>query len=110
MQKVIETIGRIVFYAFIVVVALWTGSLTLGEVREILPGDPLTPFFALPLFDGGALAWLLAWMGHARGLWPRGISLIMLVIDLLGVVLLAASRLFTGGQALTSAPDAIGAG
>ncbi len=108
MQKVIETIGRIVFYAFIVVVALWTASLTLGEVREILPGDPLTPFFALALFDGGAVAWLLAWMGHARGLYQRGISLIMLVIDLLGVVLLSAGRLFTSGQSIADAPEMIG--
>lgn len=109
MNKILETIGRIVFYAFIVVVFLWTASLTLGEVREILPGDPLTPFFALALFDGGAVAWLLAWMGHARGLWQRGIALIMLVIDLLGVVLLAAARLFTGGQTMTETPETLGA-
>lgn len=109
MNKILETIGRIVFYAFVVVVFLWTSSLTLGEVREILPGDPLTPFFALALFDGGAVAWLLAWMGHARGLWQRGIALIMLVVDLVGVVLLSAARLWTGGQALADAPEMMGA-
>lgn len=109
MNKVIETIGRIVFYAFVVVVFLWTASLTLGEVKEILPGDPLTPFLALALFDGGAVAWLLAWMGHAKGLIQRAITLIMLVVDLVGVVLLSAARLFTGGQTLADAPEMIGA-
>jgi len=108
MNKIFETIGRIVFYAFVVVVFLWTSSLTLQEVKSILPGDALTPFFALALFDGGAVAWLLAWMGHARGLWQRGIALIMLVIDLLGVVLMAAGRLFTSGSA-ADAPENIGA-
>ncbi len=108
MNKIIETIGRIVFYAFVVVVFLWTASLTLSEVKTILPGDALTPIFALSLFDGGAVAWLLAWMGHARGLWQRGIALIMLVVDLLGVVLLAAGRLFTSGQSVANAPEDIG--
>jgi len=107
MNKILETIGRIVFYAFVVVVFLWTSSLTLQEVKSILPGDALTPFFALALFDGGAVAWLLAWMGHARGLYQRGIALIMLVIDLLGVVLMAAGRLFTSGSA-ADAPENIG--
>jgi len=109
MKKVFETIGKLVFYVFVVVVFLWTASLTLAEVREILPGDPLTPFFALALFDGGAVAWLLAWMSHARGLAQRSIALVMLVIDLLGVVLLSAARLFGGGQTLTDAPEMIGA-
>lgn len=109
MNKVIETIGKIVFYAFVVVVFLWTASLTLGEVKQILPADPLTPFFALALFDGGAVAWLLAWMSHARGLTQRAISLIMLIVDLAGVVLLSAARLFTGGQTLADAPEMIGA-
>ncbi len=108
MNKLIATIGKIVFYAFVLVVFLWTASLTLGEVKEILPGDALTPFFALALFDGGAIAWLFAWTGHARGLAQRSISIIMLVVDLLGVVLLSAARLFTGGQTLADAPEMIG--
>ncbi len=56
MKQVSATIGKIVFYIFVLAVAAWTASLTLGEMRAILPNDPITPYFALALFDGGALA------------------------------------------------------
>ena len=86
MKKLSETIGKIVFYLFVLAVAAWTASLTLSEMKAILPNDPLTPYFALALFDGGALAWLMAWLGHARGLMQRSISVIMLVLDLSGAL------------------------
>ncbi len=108
MKKLTYVIGKIVFYAFVLVVALFTASLTLAEVKQILPGDNLTPLFALSLFDGGAIAWLLAFTGHAKGLIQRAISIIMLVVDLLGVALLSSARLWTGGQTLADAPEQIG--
>ena len=107
MKKLSETIGKIVFYLFVLAVAAWTASLTLSEMKAILPNDPLTPYFALALFDGGALAWLMAWLGHARGLMQRSISVIMLVLDLAGVVLLSAGRLLGGGQTLIDIPPAL---
>ena len=107
MKKLSETIGKIVFYLFVLAVAAWTASLTLSEMKAILPNDPLTPYFALALFDGGALAWLMAWLGHARGLMQRSISVIMLVLDLAGVVLLSAARLIGGGQTLIDIPPAL---
>lgn len=107
MKKLSETIGKIVFYLFVLAVAAWTASLTLSEMKAILPNDPLTPYFALALFDGGALAWLMAWLGHARGLMQRSISVIMLVLDLAGIVLLSAGRLLDGGQTLIDIPPAL---
>lgn len=107
MKKLSATIGKIVFYLFVLAVAAWTASLTLAEMKAILPNDPLTPYFALALFDGGALAWLAAWTGHARGLMQRSISVIMLVLDLAGVVLLSAGRLLGGGQTMTEIPPAL---
>lgn len=61
MKKLNATIGKIIFYVFVLAVFGWTASLTLAEMRAILPNDPITPFFALALFDGGALAGL--WRG-----------------------------------------------
>ena len=107
MKKLSATIGKIVFYLFVLAVAGWTASLTLAEMKAILPNDPLTPYFALALFDGGALAWLMAWLGHARGLMQRSISVIMMILDLAGVVLLSAGRLLGGGQTLTDIPPAL---
>ena len=107
MKKLSATIGKIVFYLFVLAVAGWTASLTLAEMKAILPNDPLTPYFALALFDGGALAWLMAWIGHARGIMQRSISVIMLVLDLAGVVLLSAGRLLGGGQSMIDIPPAL---
>ena len=63
MKKLYATIGKIIFYLFVVAVFAWTASLTLGEMKQILPNDPITPYFALALFDIGAIAWLMAWHG-----------------------------------------------
>ena len=88
MKQLLKTIGAILFYIFILAVAGWTASLTLAEVRVILPNDPITPYFALALFDGGALTWLLVFLGHAKGLAQRAIAIMLLVLDLAGVVCL----------------------
>lgn len=109
MKKLSATIGKIIFYIFVSAVAAWTASLTLAEMKAILPNDPITPYFALALFDGGALAWLMAWTGHARGLTQRAISAIMLVVCLAGVVLLSAGRLLDGGQTMVTASTSLAA-
>ncbi len=108
MKKIFNVIGKIIFYIFLVLVFAWTASLTIAEVAIILPNDKIAPYFALALFDGGSLAWLMAWIGHAKGTPQRAISLVMLVIDLAGVALLSAGRLFMGGQTLTEAPENLG--
>lgn len=108
MKQLSKTIGRILFYIFILAVAGWTASLTLAEVKEILPGDPITPYFALALFDGGAITWLFVFLGHAKGLVQRAVSLLMLVLDLAGVVVLSAGRLLMGGQDLAEIPPELG--
>lgn len=108
MKKIFSVIAKGLFIVFIVAVFLWTASLTLAEVRAILPNDPITNYFALALFDGGAIAWLGAWLYHARGIFQRAISLSLMVIDLLGVILLSAGRLLGGGQTLTEAPENLG--
>ena len=109
MKKIFSIIAGLAFYAFVLSVGVFTVSLTLAEVRDVLPNDPLAAYFALALFDGGALAWLGAWLYKARGLPQRAISLIMLIMDLAGVLLMAGGRLLLGGQTLTDAPETLGA-
>jgi len=109
MKKLLGVIAQIGFYIFVLVIGAFTVNLTLAELREILPGDEITPYFALALFDGGALAWLGAWLFHARGLYQRALAVIMLVLDLAGVVMIAGARLLSGGQTLTDAPEWLGA-
>lgn len=109
MKKLLKVIGAILFYVFVLAVAGWTASLTLAEVRVILPNDPVTPYFALSLFDGGAVVWLLVFIGHAKGLMQRAVAILLLIIDLAGVIVLSAGRLLMGGQALADIPKELGA-
>lgn len=109
MKKLLGVISQIGFYIFVFVIGAFTVSLTLSELREILPGDEITPYFALALFDGGALAWLGAWLFHAKGLYQRALAVIMLIADLAGVVMIAGARLLSGGQNLTDPPAWLGA-
>jgi hypothetical protein len=108
MKEVVRTIAKIFFGIFVAGLLAWTASLTVAEVKEILPNDPITPYFALVLFDGGALTWLGVWIYLARGLYQRAIALMIMIVDLAGVVLLAAGRLLMGGQDITNTPENLG--
>ena len=109
MKSLMKVISTILFYGFVLVLFMWTATLTLAEVRQVLPGDPVTPYFALALFDGGALVWLLVFTTKAKGLPQRGVSLLLLIADLAGVVSISLARLLTGGQELTEVSGDMGA-
>lgn len=108
MRAVIGFATKIVFYVFVCVVLLWTCSLTLELLTQVLPGDDITPFFGLALFDGGALAWLLVFIFLAQGLGQRALSLLMMALDLLGVALMSGADLFLSGQEFTAVPAGLG--
>jgi len=108
MKHVIGFASKIVFYVFLVLVGFWTCSLTVSFVGRVLPGGQVEPYLALAVFDGGALTWLLVFLGHAKGLGQRAIALLMLVMDLLGVGVMCIAELFLGGQNFTTAPENLG--
>ena len=97
-----------IFYLLCAVMLAWTASLTLGLMHRLLPGDPRTPLFALALFDGGALAWLLVYMFRAHGQAQRWTAAITMGLDLVGVVGVSMAELFLGGQQLAAIPVALG--
>ena len=78
-------------------------SMTLPPDRQILA------YFGLAALDGGLLAWIMSYLFGSHGGWQRGISIIMIVIDLVGAVaMFTLDTLFNTGQsgmttALTSA-------
>jgi hypothetical protein len=75
----------IFFMLFLLGVLLWTASLALGVIDIVLPNNPTVKYFALALFDGGALTWAGVYIYKAKGTPQRGISLLMTAGDLLGV-------------------------
>lgn len=101
-------IGKVLFYILAFMVILWTGSLTYGLVSRLLPGNWITPLFALALFDGGALVWLLVFLKSAAGIPQRVISIMAFGLDLMGVVFVSMSELFLGGQELAAIPQGLG--
>ena len=109
MKTLTKVFATIAFYIFVIVVFMWTATLTLAEMRQIMPNDPVTPFFALALFDGGAVVWLLVFTGKAKGLWQRGISALMLAADLIGVIFISMARLLTAGQEMVEISPELGA-
>jgi hypothetical protein len=108
MKAVIGWISKAMFYILAAAVVIWTGSLTVALVARVLPGDAVTPFFALALFDGGAIVWLLAFLFHAEGLPQRGVTLLTMVLDLIGVIGVSMAEMFMGGQQLTAVPEGLG--
>jgi hypothetical protein len=98
MKRANKVIASILFTAFVVIILLWTASLTFQLVSRILPNDPITPWFALMLFDGGALTWLYVWKNKAQGAGQRGISMLMMVIDLIGVIIMAGGEIAMAQQ------------
>ena len=108
MRDVVKVASKILFYALALAVLGWTASLTIALVSRLLPGDVMTPFFALALFDGGALAWALTFLFQAQGLPQRAISLLAMVLDIVGVIMMSIGEIFLGGQQLTAIPDGLG--
>ena len=108
MKDVLKVVGNILLYVFAIVVILWTASLSLSLVRRLIPGDDITPYFALALFDGGALVWLIVFIGKAEGLMQRALSLLTMALDLLGVGFMSFAELYLGGQTFVEIPPELG--
>lgn len=101
---------NLLFAAFCVAIIGWTASLTLEVMAWVLPHNPYTRYFALALFDGGVLTWLFVYIAKARGTNQRGVSLVMTVLDFLGVAMLTIGAIYLSGQTLTQAPEWIAKG
>ncbi len=103
-----RSIGTVGFYIFAAGILIWTASLTQSLVSIILPGNVILSWFALLLFDGGALIWLMVFMFVSSGPMQRAISLLMMCFDLIGVGLMSFAELYLGGQTLTAVPAMLG--
>lgn len=108
MNDVLKTVAKFLLYLFATVVILWTASLSVSLVKRLLPSDDVTPYFALALFDGGALVWLLVFIAQAKGLVQRSIALMMTSLDLLGVGFMSFAELYLGGQTFAEIPPDLG--
>ncbi|MBN1451132.1 MAG: hypothetical protein JW963_08975 [Anaerolineales bacterium] len=100
MEKIWKAVSKYFFFAFIAALLLWAANMTVHAVATALPGDKLSPILALALFDGGALAWLGAFLFVARGTHQRATALIMTIVDVIGVIFMTAGGLTVVSPAL----------
>jgi hypothetical protein len=104
-----RTIAKGLFYGLTMVLILWTGSLTYSFVAGVLPDAHWAmPLFALVVFDVGMIAWLKVFIDYAQGSGQRAVSLVMCLVDFMGVGLMVLSEIFLGGQSLVAAPQNLG--
>jgi len=85
MKELMKWIGKLLFYAMALSLSIYASSRTLDFITCTLPADKqMIGFLALFATTGGALAWLAVFLYASKGLAQKGISLIMIVIDLVG--------------------------
>lgn len=86
----------------------YTIKLTYNVVSQLFPQDPILQYVSIALYDGGVIAWLLTYIARAKGTPQRGISLMMTVLDFLGVIAMVIAGIYLGGQTLAQIPAWIG--
>ena len=107
-NNLMTTIVKALFYLLAAVLLVWTASMTLAFVGVALPNLPVAKFFALAIFDAGAVAWLLIFIYAAEGISQRAIALMLAIFDLLGVGLMVMAELLTGGQTIVQVSTELG--
>jgi hypothetical protein len=104
-----KTFAKGLFYFVMVVLFLWTASLTYSFVSNVLPGAAwYVPLFSLVAFDVGMIAWMVVFIDYAEGSGQRATALALCVIDFIGVALMTLSEIFLGGQSIVAAPENLG--
>jgi hypothetical protein len=101
-----KKMGNLFITALALALLVYSASRSLDFITLTLPADKqVLAWFGLAALDGGLMAWLLAYMNHAKGGWQRAVSLIMIVLDLLGAfAMFTLDTLYNTGQAgLTAA-------
>jgi hypothetical protein len=80
---------------------VYSASRSLDFIGLTLPADrQILAWFGLAALDGGLIAWLLAYLYGSRGGWQRAISILMVIVDLIGAVLMfVADTLYNTGKA-----------
>jgi hypothetical protein len=86
----------------------YTIKLTFDTMKILFPNDALLQYIGIALYDGGVIAWLTTYIGRAKGTPQRGISLLMTVLDFLGVVAMVIAGTYLSGQTLASIPAWVG--
>jgi hypothetical protein len=80
---------------------VYSATRTLHFIQMTLPEDSkILAYFGLAALDGGLVAWLLSYLYGSRGGWQRAISMLMVVVDAVGVIaMFTLDTLYSAGMA-----------
>jgi hypothetical protein len=104
MKKALGFATNILFFTMITVLIGLMSSYTITFVGKLFPSDWIKQWGSLVIFDAGAVIWFLVFMFKAKGAGQRGTSLLGLVIDFIGGVILAGAEIFTAAETYLSNP------
>jgi type II secretory pathway component PulJ len=107
-ERMKKWIASAVFGLLGLVVIGYSIKLAYDVMAILFPNDPVLKFMAIALYDGGVIGWLLAYIAKAKGTPQRGISLLMTVLDFIGVAAMAIAGIYLGGQTLADVPEWVG--
>jgi hypothetical protein len=86
----------------------FTVKLSYDVMVILFPHDPILRYISIALYDGGVISWLTTYIARAKGTPQRGISLLMTVLDFIGVVAMVIAGIYLSGQSLANIPPWVG--
>lgn len=104
MKKALGFASNILFFVLIIVLIALMVSYTLSFVGTLFPNDPVKQWGTLAIFDVGAVVWFMVFLFKAKGAGQRGTSLLGLVVDFVGSLIIVAAEVFTAAQSYLTDP------
>lgn len=104
-----KKIGSLIVTLLGIVLLVYSATRSLDFISLTLPADrQILAYFGLAALDGGLIAWILAYLYGSRGGWQRGVSVLMILVDLVGAVaMFTMDTLYnTGKSGMTAAMSA----
>jgi hypothetical protein len=96
-----KSIGSYLVLALGVGLLVYSATRSLDFISLTLPADRrILAWFGLAALDGGLVAWFLCFMFGAKGMWQRGVAILMVVVDFTGcVAMFTLDTLYNTGEA-----------
>lgn len=105
MKRALGFATSILFFVLIIVLIALMVSYTLSFVAKLFPEDAIKQWGTLAIFDLGAVIWFLVFMFKAKGAGQRGTSLLGLVVDFIGSLIIVAAEVFTAAESYLTDPS-----
>lgn len=103
-----KVLAVILLYTLLALVFAWTMSLTIGLAAQVFPTNYWAQYFAVALFDGGAITWMIVFIKLADGLVQRIEAAGLCAVDALGMCIVSGVEILLGGQQLVKIGEHIG--